>query len=551
MKYALFNDIDVFDELEFRAASFQLEEFRSGDFSSMGAELKKVIKNGSAIALRHVPLVARYAADRAQPYILPPQREFSTTSANAEKLTGWYRRNKVNAFLLEANQRHEAQNSTVIVLIPDAKGEPRLFSFLPGEAHVEWDDGLETRLSHAKALHLRVPVRQEQTSTWFGCMTITPTSWKVTAGSYSRDVYRGGGNPWGVIPAVAVRAGSPPRGFPWPALPADLRTVQIGLIIGLSDLDLTCRFQGAGREVVIGPGAHQAVEGMVVGSNRIMAIDGGDDPLTYQFVNPQPAIAQYIAMLQFTIGLLESFRFATPGALDGITGKAKEADRLPLLQQRFRSETPWRDAEPELAQLIAMFLHLPQPEDVEVDYRYVALPENDLQSAQADILRYAVGRDGVVEQVAREENITQEAAQTRVLDRMKKNRDILVGLLGGDGSAPVPGLDRVAGFLKPILGDASTTAASPTPDPATPAGGAPTDSGNTAETATPPPDEVLAGVQLQQARETAKDYARGELTFDAALAFLVGFLGAEEPYARTFLEGAKPPAEPPKGEMAA
>lgn len=445
---------------DFAEDSRQLEDFRCADFSSMARELSRVLPNQKTLQLEPVVLAQRTAKDLARPYIRNPHRRFEG-GRGAEDLADLYETLALDDLFLEASQVEALQQSLCWLPVPASDGRIRLLAFRPGEAFVEWEDALETDVRYAKRVEALIPVQTQRHVVTFGKLVITPTEAYIERPGRGRAGLfaawgHGEKNPLGHIPGHAVRSVPAPRGAPWGPLAQDVLAMQIAVIIGLVDLELVCRFQGHGREVLIGIGAKLSAAGarqVRVGPSTMWAFDESEpNTLRHELTSPQPAIDRTIMALELAIGLLQRYRYirGAGGDSKGITGRAKEFEQVEELEEQYRCERRWRTAEQRIAEILTDCLTLKggrlggyKAPRVHVNYQYVTPRENDLQSTQASILRYLTGADSPGELVARRENVSVETAWELVAERMEKNKEFLSGLSSRD----VPGIDSLAGAV--------------------------------------------------------------------------------------------------------
>ena len=458
-----FDELETFDADQFRDDSFQLEAFRVCDFdSAMDGELAKVISRGSNIKLRYLPLIERITNDKASLYVKRPTRILDAgTVARTAKLEDIYKRSRIDRFMLSLQQRAEAQNSMVVAVDPHPL-DPRAViprSFLPGEVSIESSDLMLDDIRLADKVKIRVPLKKEasiigQERVLFGHRCYTKTAAYVEApdgtqvGIFNDEMT----NPYGYIPLLSVRLTEPRKGWHLPRLPLDLLSVQIGLIIGISDVENMVRLKAGGREVVVGQGARFAVSKINAGPEGIIPLEG--DELSYQAVQTAPAIDKYLQAIETTVRLLANYKYTNPDGLwssSGITGAAKESERQEMLEDRQRRETVFADFENDLVQLVADTARIGPSAlsvgdaSVAIDYHFVRSRTNDLQSAQASALRFALGLDSAVDAVSASEGVTKDKAGDVIRERLESFGEWVDTMRNDAGQVePPPGLDSIA-----------------------------------------------------------------------------------------------------------
>lgn len=464
MQWTLYDEIASYDSVDARADSFQLEQFRTLDFgSAMSGELAKVVSKNANIHERYVALVHKFCNDRAKQYVLRPTRKFSAGGATAErKLEEVYTNSAMDWALLGAHQKAEGQSGVVLLVEPDRPLQVRVRSFIQAETDVDLGQDLMNRdLRTAAKLTLRWPMRRDGDTILYGRRVYTPTeAWQEGPGStkkaglFNRLDPGDLRNPLGFIPAVGVQLIEPPHGWWWPRLPLDILSVQIGLIVGLSDIENIVRIKAPGREVVAGEDAKAAVKTRhQAGPEGLLALEG--EGLTYTYASLDPRIDRYLAAIETTLKLCAVYRDVNPDGLwtsSGITGDAKEVEREEILEARKRAELVWASAEQDLAEVVARVasvgpraIELPSAR-VHVDYHYVQARRNDLQTQQARALACFLGLDSALEIIERTENTpSREYAVSLYEERLQAARELMAGWRDESGAIKSPpGLDSIA-----------------------------------------------------------------------------------------------------------
>jgi hypothetical protein len=364
-----------------------------------------------------------------------------------------YRRLRFDQFMLRTHQKLIAQNCQIVSFDHDGPGRERLRSWSPYEADVQFTDPLEEDIRRAERVELLIPVARVGGTLHYGKRIYTQTqAWSEVQGNqrplFGDSIEHG----FGEVPLRQIRRNDALKGWYWPALSTDMLSVQIGLNIAISDVELICRTQCFGREALTGPGALVAAETMQNGPD-FMRIYPADAEYTYSETNP--AVDKYMKAAQFTLDLLTGMNYV-PGSLvdsTGITGNAKAMERQDLEEERERSEVMLEDAEQDIADLIAMvvtgsrssLMSFDSAPRVSVDYRYVEPRTNDLQKSQAREIDFAQGVDSAAEYVARTQGMTVEEASGVIERRLESYLERKAQM----GSVPeaTTGLDRTATAL--------------------------------------------------------------------------------------------------------
>jgi hypothetical protein len=453
-------EYDTVDRAQFEADCRQLEDFRRNDFrKAMTGELANIFEKFDDIHLRHLALVSYYCEVKARQYVRSPLREFEAGSdAQVQKLEELYRRSRIDARLLEAQQRCWACNSVVLTIDPGVR--PMTVDVTPWSPAdvIVHGDPLMTDIRQADRVEIRTPVKRttdpHNHQIWYGTRVYTPEQAYIEArGGEKVGIFREDlSNPFGYVPLVAVRLVSPQAGIFFPHPPGDALSLQIGTIVAVSDMEFHVRMKSSPREVVTGPSAEKVVAKVEVNPDSLVGLGGRD--LTYSAVNLDPRIDRYIEAIGFTQRQWSIFRHLNPDgglwASTGITGVAKEIERDAEVQDTFRQEEIWREAERDLVEVIAdvsragpSALAVSSP-SVEVDYRYLQARQNDLQEAQSVALLSALGLESASRWVAERDRITLEEARERVEQNLDEQARILEMRRASEGMEPPPGLDAIA-----------------------------------------------------------------------------------------------------------
>lgn len=461
---SVFDDLETVPTRTFQDVSFQIEEFRTLDFSSMDEETDALISDPEDVVQRYVPIVSRYTKDKASHMVRAPKRTFEglTDDEKAELEARLFTEEfDFNEFMRESCETFYGQNGLLIIPVAFDGDRIELQAFIPGEVSVERSDLMDSTINGVSKLIIRVPVAEDEDAISFGELEITADQAWIKSGAERVGFYRDDGtNPFGRIPAVIVREfDRVRRGHFWNSLPQDLHAIQIASNIALTDIDFICRFQAYGREVLVGQNAKAVAEEMETGPNRILvfeAIEQGDD-LEYKMINGDPKVDKYLASLDKTVSLFENYHSLNRGSLstdtNARTGAAGLVEETPFREERERVERKWSRAE---WQAISLFVDavnvlgtggLTKPKKVTTRYQYIEARINHLQDEQASVIRYAFGADGPIDRIMREENLSETDALKRFVDRMKQTANALKEIKRIFGNAPIPGLDQLSSFL--------------------------------------------------------------------------------------------------------
>lgn len=436
--------------------SEQLEELRTGDFSTMSDELKDVIEFDKP-ALRYFNLVGRVCKELAQMYVMEPSRRFEGVSeSQAAVLASIYKRNRVNTFMQLVSEKLVAHNSQIIAIDPAGPGRVRLNSFCPFEFEIKFSDPLQATgsIKDAERVHLRVPISSDTTGqVMFGKRVYTKTeAWVEAPGGEKKGLFNEDmSNPFGFIPLIGIRREQPAHGYWSPSLPYDILSTAVAVCTGLSDVLHIASRQCHGREIIIGNGARAAAKQMPMGVDYITAIEAADvNDLEHKFIQGDPKIDKYLSVIERLVQIFATNRHISSESLlnsTGITGVAKELELHEVEVERRRVERIHADCEQDFCDMLIDVLKVSGGNpaltampyaDLSVDFRYAERPQNALQVAQSNEIRFRQGIDSVEEFVARTEGVSIDEAKVLVDERLESVRARMMADPGG-----VSGLDRI------------------------------------------------------------------------------------------------------------
>lgn len=442
-------------------AARQLEEFRVTDFSSMPAELAAVfVKSSDKIRLRYLPITGRACDELAPHYILDPRRQFPPALSEVERAEIERLLKRWRAKFLVTEQAGVAQQGYAYLVHPDATGlDLELTPVLAYQfIEVAWSSpfGVDD-LTKAERVAFAVPLDDPRRPRWLATdrrpisvalVEITRDTAILTYpdGRQQGVLQPDGGNPLGYIPMVGRRRELPADRVVWVPEPAwDLLSVNIGAILGISDIENILRVLVPGLLTSKGAGSRGLKSKLGHQAGAVHPLPNED--VVIEWLNPSPSTDKYIAALEFSLRLLEQYRYLRPGGLSGLTGVAKDRDGQALTEERTRQDGELGDVERRLV-------------DVAIDVRNACLPkalkltrevgaemtvtfqqprprENVLQERQGLAIACSLGLDSAVERIMLDEGVTLERAEQLFEDRLKRWRDAM-------GEAPVPGIDRLA-----------------------------------------------------------------------------------------------------------
>lgn len=445
--------------------SKQLEEFRNRDFRSMPTELAKLFVSDRALmerGLRYFNITGKASDDLAIQYSVPCQRRFTGVSeTQAKRWVEVYDGLGVNDVLAEGERQTVAQQSLVYGCWPDSKGKLRLTRFLPYQIdEIVFRDpwaAMSGDLQDADRVVLCLPAfypadtyQPGTTSQWVAKVTLTPDEAYVEFPDSKRfGLFNAQGtNPIGFVPVVGTRRALPLDSVDWiPELSQDLLSVQIGVNLGLSDVEHIMRQETSVTVYATGLGAK------LINRDKVKKLAGGLIPIPDQTtlvpITTNPPVEKYLMAIDRMIGFFAQFRTLRPEGYTGLTGVAKAVDMFALEQERLRQENRLRALERGLVRLIARVRVLtersaltPEEPGVDVSYVYPRTRENVLQEAQALPLLMANGLVDAVEEIAANEKVDLVEAERRWTKRMERWREMVAA-----GALSAPGLDKIGSQL--------------------------------------------------------------------------------------------------------
>lgn len=439
--------------------SRQLEELRTGDFSSIRREMAEIFTEGGPPVVP-VNIVDRVCKETAELYVRPPRRVFSgVRKAQASALEslleviGWQQ------LMQESAERAVGHNAIVLSVEPGRRvGEPCIQTWLPHQVSVIFEDPSRVVLPihEADRVEIRVPAQVEQrqgsATVLFGTRIYTPTEAYLKTPSGQEIPLLGTSKVHGLgyIPLVGMRRVSPREGLWLPSLPYDLLCVAVALCMGISDMHHIARYQIHTEEHWIGVDADRAAADQPTGPDYVHAVSIDDpDRLTHEVVERDPKLEKYRMVLEFTAEQFAANRSMSRSALvqsTGITGDAKAEERADQERERLRMEQMCKRFENDALRLLCDVMHATTSEPmfaeamrpaVSLDYHYVIPRGNRLQAAQAEAILIEQDRTSPAELVSRDEGVSLEEARERVSERRA------VRLANTPTPGPTPGIDRL------------------------------------------------------------------------------------------------------------
>jgi len=445
------------------ARARQLEQFRVCDFSSMSSELAKVYDFGSRIQLRNFALVSRASKDCAPQYIRAPRRTWRGVSeVQAAALDEAYATMRVNEELLEGEQQGVGQQAHLVGIFVSADGtRPELTRIASYEIdEIRFRDPLERDIRNAERVVISMPVVDAVTALRHPSqaslalklvLTRDHAIMRTPNGQELGLLRRDGSNPTGRIPLVMTRRTRPvDRSAVLPPIADDLYSCQVGVNLGVSDIEFIVRHQSHGRMIIQGPAASVAASMIPDSPAAAWPITSKD--VTVQILQSNPAIDKYLAAIEMTLRLYAAYRYLSPEGFRGLTGDAKGMDALGQQDEYIRQEQRCQSLEQDLVELYAAVhntclpraLRLPDRPTVNVKYHYVKPRENGLQQMQALDLACARGLADSIEVIQEWDGVSEDEAEQLFEKRLKRHEERLQRMRAFGAEEKTAGTDKIA-----------------------------------------------------------------------------------------------------------
>lgn len=327
----------------------------------------------------------------------------------------------------------------------------------PHQVRVVQSDTSPSDLSLARAVSLELRLvsdvlgigQETRLSTW---TRDVGTGGQVVCGHWTHDeagVLRGdqlwddGLNRYGLIPAVLWQSLRPATGSLWLPPDEDLIRAQLALDLGITDLCYGLRFQAHPQPTVYGQVLQRG--GPVFGPDALLQLEEGG---RFEYVSVPLVVSEVIKALEWLLRVQAVTRslpadILTPTAARNLA--ALQEQRHDLEIQREATLPAYRRALLRTWHVhrtigdywagVAGVRRVRYGPDLHIGFEFAELPRvtDRWQEAQSRQLDVAAGRDSVVEQIMRDEDVTRLEAERRRDERLAGQR---AGLPAG---APTPG----------------------------------------------------------------------------------------------------------------
>lgn len=450
-------------------SALQLEQLRCFDFRSLPDEVDKIFKTRAAdikASLRCVSLSSRVALDGAGAFVQQPLIELMGVSETVKaKVLALMEQVHLMETLLEVEQAGVLQQSYLLGSWFDSRGDQVLVPFLPFQVEeITISDPWARATGDITKADRVVLVQSVQPPTssgwqqewngidvWCARVVLTRTEAyveypdKVRVGLLAPDC----SNPLGRVPLVLTRRVKPPQGLSvLPPIATDVLSCNIGLILGLSDIEVGIRSQFHVKLIATGDDLN-AFKDLPNSASDILPFKG---QVNVTAVHLNPATEKYQRAIETTAYLISQFRYLRPEAYQAsiVTGSARRADALGFTEERMRQEPRTNRVINDSVRLLVDvantrrgLLELTAPK-ITATYRYVRDPQNALQEAQALAVMCAQGMANIFREVAKADGVSIEDARRRVLENLDDWKSVI-----GTPPAKTPGLDELEEIVAP------------------------------------------------------------------------------------------------------
>ena len=412
-----------FDYLKFQSKSRQLDDFARGDFVSIASEIAKAYKNTAGMQERFVPLVERYVDELSGLYDASVARTWSGADLSAV-----YDASALDSAFAKVEGVGRVQRTAVCLFLPDGLGRVRPLVLRPWQLEIEHADPLRADdIQAASKITIQLPQQTAAGQVIYGDAVLTRSeAWRTLGGSQVGLFNDEKTNPFpgGRYPLAVLRVTDPEPGRFFAPVNEPLLNLQVALCLQESDTEHLIRYQAYGQKVIEGATHAQAVDEVMVGPDRIMALISNDPnatPPRLTIVGKDPPISQIVTWQESRIRLFASLLGISADAFLRVNTALTASARLFADQDRKAIRDKIRPKmvmfERAAARAVADVVNLTAAAPVNADAVSVALrwadnvPSVDpLHDAQATQMRIDQGLTTSAEIVADDKGISREAA---------------------------------------------------------------------------------------------------------------------------------------------
>lgn len=437
-----------------RAESLQLAQFLRDDFGAMRAEIAAAFPSladrvgfsprdrslfdrvqntvtRDDVPLRYLPIVRRVARELASLYAAPPFRAWANVgSENIRGLVDAYRRQRVDALMLQTQRSLVLQHTQILLVLPGGPDGFRVKRLDPHDVEVIPGNPLYADdLQQAERIRIMYCTRADSTQRDFGVLEMTREHIRWSGSASGPFDEATGRNPFGgtdtPYPLIVIRDNEPDEGEFFGPVNQPVLQAQIAVNLALTDIERVLRFDAHGYRVLV-PGPEENMtpamaKSLTMSVDSLMVLPGtGTD---FKIVGGQMAgvLQAYVTFIQRQLEWLAVFLDISPDVLmksnAAKTAVSRRFDRLDRAENRQAYAPLMARAERELYSEIRRVaatrgIMYPATDRVDVTYREgKQIPADPNAEAQALQARIGLGIDSPIAAIAREQGITEAQAR--------------------------------------------------------------------------------------------------------------------------------------------
>lgn len=441
-----FGDRSIWNELQFKRSSRDLDLFSRGDYSPLPRYLRESYPN-TDLPIRAVPFAQRYVAELTGLYSHAPIRRFGTGLPEPvwQKLSNVYAASGIDQAGEESERHLWIQNCYMAVLLPDGIGKIREQAILPHQIdEIQIDDPLRANDPAAwSKLVCQVPMSSAAGQVVMGQMTLTRTSATRQLGGKVVGLYaEDGSHPFGTLPVIVAYRVTPDAGRPLPPVNEAVLNVQVLLSTRAADDELIIRHTAYPQKVVTNGTAGMQAEYLDgLGPDSVYMLpnnDGVGNGPDMKVVQGQCPVVELVSFAEHQVRLYTSLLGLDPSAFlrqggVAVTAEARlftAQDRKSLRDRIIPVLVRLEQARLKLlVQVLALREPMAIPADIALDISYYDdTPSAGRQSeAQALSIEIPLGISSPVDAVMARDGVSRAVALERVKRTLSELRDL--GLL--------------------------------------------------------------------------------------------------------------------------
>ena len=452
-------DLNIWNELQFKRSSRDLDLFSRGDYSPLSRYLREAYPN-TDLPIRAVPFVQRYVAELAGIYSHAPIRRFGGVAGLPDpvwqKLQAVYTASGVDKAGEEAERHLWVQNCYLAVLMPDGIGRVREQPILPHQVvEIQIDDPMraDDPTSWTK-LTAMVPMSSAGGQVIQGEMVLTRSTATRQLGGKVVGLYADdGSHPFGTLPVIVAYRVTPDAGRPLPPVNEAVLNVQVLLSTRAADDELIIRHCAFPQKVVTNGTAGMQAETLDgLGPDSVYMLPNNDSAGNgpdMKVVQGQVPVSELVAYQEHQVRLYTSLLGLDPSAFlrqggVAVTAEARlftAQDRKALRDRIIPTLLRLEQARLRmLVQVLALREPMSIPVDTIVDVTYFDdTPTAGRQSeAQALAIEIPLGVSSPVDVVMARDGVSRSVALAQVKRTLAELKDLGLGVATKATKADAP-----------------------------------------------------------------------------------------------------------------